>query len=214
MYKAVVFDFDGTIIDTEKHLFEIINKHLIQHNSEEISLDFYRQSIGGAATELHSYLEAQLGKNDKEKVYLEHNETSVTLPIFNEMHQLMEYCKKRHIPMAIATSSYREDIQPTFDSLGLNEYIDVIVGREDVEAIKPNPDPYLTAVQRLNYNPANCLAIEDSVNGATAAITAGLDVIVNTNDMTELQDFSHIAYTGKDLSADEIIALCFEADRS
>ncbi|MCI8277918.1 MAG: HAD family phosphatase, partial [Staphylococcus xylosus] len=50
MYKAVVFDFDGTIIDTEKHLFEIINKHLIQHNSEEISLDFYRQSIGGAAT--------------------------------------------------------------------------------------------------------------------------------------------------------------------
>ncbi|MEJ7314532.1 HAD-IA family hydrolase, partial [Staphylococcus epidermidis] len=111
------------------------------------------------------------------------------------MHQLMQYCKKRHIPMAIATSSYREDIQPTFDSLGLDEYIDVIVGREDVEAIKPNPDPYLTAVQRLNYNPANCLAIEDSVNGATAAITAGLDVIVNTNDMTELQDFSQIAYT-------------------
>ncbi|AID42051.1 HAD-IA family hydrolase [Staphylococcus xylosus] len=214
MYKAVVFDFDGTIIDTEKHLFEIINKHLIQHNSEEISLDFYRQSIGGAATELHRYLEEQLGKNNKEKVYLEHNETSVTLPIVDAMHQLMEYCKKRHIPMAIATSSYREDIQPTFDSLGLDEYIEVIVGREDVEAIKPNPDPYLTAVQRLNYNPANCLAIEDSVNGATAAITAGLDVIVNTNDMTELQDFSQIAYTGKDLSADEIIALCFEADRS
>ncbi len=67
MYKAVVFDFDGTIIDTEKHLFEIINKHLIQHNSEEISLDFYRQSIGGAATELHRYLEAQLGKDNKER---------------------------------------------------------------------------------------------------------------------------------------------------
>ena len=46
MYRAVIFDFDGTIIDTEKHLFEIINKHLNHYGLEEVSLDFYRQSIG------------------------------------------------------------------------------------------------------------------------------------------------------------------------
>lgn len=213
MYKAVVFDFDGTMIDTEKHLFEIINKHLKQHKQNEISLDYYRQSIGGAATALHNYLEEVLGIDNKNKIYEEHHETSVDLPIIESVQKLMDYCKQRHIPMAIATSSYREDILPTFKNLGLDAYIDIIVGREDVAAIKPNPDPYLTAVQKLNYNPTNCLALEDSVNGATAAVTAELDVIVNTNEMTELQDFNEVAYIGKDLSAEEIIKLCFENNR-
>ncbi|EOB6877161.1 HAD hydrolase-like protein, partial [Staphylococcus aureus] len=53
MYRAVIFDFDGTIIDTEQHLFNVINKHLEMHNADPISIDFYRSSIGGAATDLH-----------------------------------------------------------------------------------------------------------------------------------------------------------------
>ena len=118
----------------------------------------------------------------------------------------MIFLKQHHIPMAIATSSYRADIQPTFDKLGLEQYIDVIVGREDVAEVKPNPELYLTAVQRLNYNPVNCLAIEDSVNGATAAVTAGLDVVVNTNDMTVAQNFSSVPFIGKNVTAREIIA--------
>ena len=116
----------------------------------------------------------------------------------------MKHLKKCHIPMAIVTSSYRKNILPTFRQLGLDNYIDVIVGREDVENVKPDPDLYLTAVQNLNYNPTNCLAIiEDSVNGATAAILAGLDVIVNTN-ITKVQDFSSIQLTGKDMSFEDI----------
>ncbi len=116
----------------------------------------------------------------------------------------MKYLKTCHIPMDIATSSYRKNILPTFRQLGLDNYIDVIVGREDVENVKPDPDLYLTAVQNLNYNPTNCLAIiEDSVNGATAAILAGLDVIVNTN-ITKVQDFSSIQLTGKDMSFEDI----------
>lgn len=50
----------------------------------------------------------------------------------------MKYLKQRHIPMAIATSSYREEIMPTINALGIDEYVDVIVGREDVEAVKPS----------------------------------------------------------------------------
>lgn len=49
MYKAIVFDFDGTIVDTEQHLFNIINKHLISHKATPITLDFYRENIGGEA---------------------------------------------------------------------------------------------------------------------------------------------------------------------
>lgn len=214
MYRAVIFDFDGTIVDTEQHLFDTINHHLQQYNKPAISLDFYKQSIGGAATQLHTYLEEQLGKERKEKIYTDHHQSSEFLPINEEIKTLMAFCKKRHIPMAIATSSYRKDIMPTFNQLNLDEYIEVVIGREDVDAIKPEPDPYLTAVQSLNFNPVNCLAIEDSVNGATAAINAGLDVIVNTNEITAKQDFSSIAYTDKDLSADEMIEKYFEKSGS
>lgn len=211
MYKAVVFDFDGTIIDTEKHLYDITNKHLIKHNHEPVSLDFYTGSIGGAANDLHEYLEDKLGKEQKEKIYIEHHNTSKDLPIFDEIKKLMEYLKQRHIPMAIATSSYRSSIDPAFKQLALENYIDVVVGREDVTEVKPNPELYLKAVQALNYNPANCLALEDSVNGATAAINAGLDVIVNTNKMTKNQDFANVTYLNKDMSTANIIANYFEA---
>ncbi|MCG7338215.1 HAD family hydrolase [Staphylococcus sp. ACRSN] len=212
MYRAVIFDFDGTIIDTEQHLFQIINKHLLNNGLEGISVDYYRQSIGGAATELHEYLERQLGTENKAAIYQEHNATSVDLPINEEIEKIMKYCKQRHIPMAIATSSYRKDITPTFQRLGLGEYMDVIVGREDVEAVKPNPELYLTAVQQLNYNPVNCLAIEDSVNGATAAVQAGLDVIVNTNKMTEEQPFETVNYIARDITASEMITKLFESN--
>ncbi len=52
---------------------------------------------------------------------------------------------------------------PTFKALGLDDYIEVVVGREDVEQVKPDPELYLSAVQQLNYMPTQCLAIEDSV---------------------------------------------------
>lgn len=209
MYKAVVFDFDGTIVDTEQHLYEVINKHLKEDQVEPISIDFYRNSIGGAATELQNHIVNVVGQQRKDFIYDSHSQSSASLPITPTIKKLMDFLKQRHVPMAIATSSKREDIMPTFKALGLDNYIDVVVGSEDVDNVKPDPELYLTAVQRLNYSPRHCLAIEDSVNGATAAIHAGLDVIVNTNQMTEVQDFSNIDYVAKDVDVDEIIEKFF-----
>ncbi|MBE5660298.1 HAD family hydrolase [Staphylococcus sp. SS21] len=209
MYRAVIFDFDGTIIDTEQHLFNVINKHLDNYNVDPVSIDFYRASIGGSATDLHDYLIKAIGSENKEKIYEEHHRTSKLLPMIDTIKSLMAFLKQRHIPMAIATSSVKAEIMPTFKALGLDDYIDVVVGREDVELVKPDPELYLTAVQQLNYMPTQCLAIEDSVNGATAAITAGLDVIVNTNEMTSAQDFTTVEYVAKDLNYDQIVARFF-----
>ena len=97
MYKAIVFDFDGTIVDTEQHLFNIINKHLISHNATPITLDFYRENIGGEAKDLHEYLEQTIGKDNKEIIYKEHHQTSNQLEINPTIKQLMKYLKQRHI---------------------------------------------------------------------------------------------------------------------
>lgn len=201
MYKAVVFDFDGTVIDTEKHLFDLINTHLKIHQEAPISLEFYKQFIGGETTGLHTYLEDAIGFKNKEKIYDQYYQTII---------QLMQYLKKRHIPMAIATSSYKKNIYPIFKQLGLDTYIDVVVGRENVESVQPNPEIYLKAVQELNYNPTTCLAIEDSVNGATAAMLAGLDVVVNTNIITKDQDFSTVQYVGQDMEFEDIKNFLFK----
>lgn len=70
MYRAVIFDFDGTIIDTEQHLFNVINKHLEMHNADPISIDFYRSSIGGAATDLHDRLVRKIKINFMKNIIL------------------------------------------------------------------------------------------------------------------------------------------------
>ncbi|CAL28723.1 HAD family hydrolase [Staphylococcus carnosus] len=203
-YRAVVFDFDGTIIDTEQHLFETINKHLEMHGKTPISIDYYRASIGGAASELHTYLENEIGEKETEALYDDHHTQSAHLPMIENIRKLMNLLEKKSVPMSIATSSSRSNIQPTLEALDLPERMSVIVGREDVDEVKPAPDLYLKAVQELNLNPVSCLAIEDSVNGATAAETAGLGVIVNTNAMTELMNFDALQLVGKNMTADQI----------
>ena len=83
MYREVIFDFDGTIIDTEEHLFNLTNKHLYNHGKEPISLEFYRASIGGTASYLHQYLEKWIGEKHKDAIYQEHYQTSGNLPIID-----------------------------------------------------------------------------------------------------------------------------------
>lgn len=205
MYRAVIFDFDGTIIDTEQHLYDVINMHLEKVNEKPISIDFYRSNIGGRALALHHYLLEIFGEEKVAKIYQEHHEHAGDLALRQGVKTLMEQLHARHIPMAIATSSARVDIEPLIKRLGIGDYIQVIKGREDVEAVKPEPDLYLSAVQDLNFSPTHCLAIEDSVNGATAAITAGLDVIVNTNPMTEVSDFSSLELLARDIDLTQVI---------
>ena len=205
MYRAVIFDFDGTIIDTEQHLYDVINMHLEKVNEKPISIDFYRSNIGGRALALHHYLLEIFGEKKVAKIYQEHHEHAGDLALRQGVKTLMEQLHAHHIPMAIATSSARANIEPLIKRLGIGDYIQVIKGREDVEAVKPEPDLYLSAVQDLNFSPTYCLAIEDSVNGATAAITAGLDVIVNTNPMTEVSDFSSLELLAKDIELTQVI---------
>ena len=204
-YRAVVFDFDGTIIDTEQHLFETIN-HYLKCMEKLLFQSIIIVLLLAARLELHVYLENEIGVEATEALYESHHTQSVHLPMIDNINHLMDILDKKKIPMAIATSSSRSNIQPTLDALGLTERIPVIVGREDVEEVKPAPDLYLKAVQELNFNPGSCLAIEDSVNGATAAERAGLGVIVNTNPMTSIMNFDALQLVGMNMTADQIDA--------
>ena len=91
---------------------------MTSHKLSPISRSFYRSNVGGKAQPLHDYLTEALGVDDKQAIYTEHNDTSKHLEVKETIAQLMRYLKQHHIPMAIATSSYRQDIMPTVHQLG------------------------------------------------------------------------------------------------
>ncbi|ARJ50477.1 HAD family hydrolase [Staphylococcus lutrae] len=212
MYRAVIFDFDGTIIDTEQHLFNSVNHYLKEAGQPCVSEAFYRSNIGGRALGLHQHLLTHIGESLTQQLYQEHYETASELPLRPGVLALMQQLHQRHIPMGIATSSTRQHIEVLTQKLGINQYISTIKGREDVEAVKPAPDLYLTVVQALNFLPTQCLAIEDSVKGATAAVHAGLDVIVNPNVFTAKSDFSELNLLAKSVDLTQVVSKYFDEE--
>src|SRR5699024_8661950 len=129
MYEAIIFDFDGTIIDTEIHLFNTLNKHIENYKNPPISLDEYKDSIGSVSKELD--------ENQYKGTY--------NLPIKTEVKKLYDYSVETNLKMGIATSSYKKDIIHNVERLELNKNINVIKGREDVAFVKPNPELYIQA---------------------------------------------------------------------
>ncbi|WP_049318592.1 HAD family hydrolase [Mammaliicoccus sciuri] len=206
MYDAIIFDFDGTIIDTEINLFNTLNKHIEQKNNEKISLDEYKASIGSVSEALNDKILNALGsKQALEEMFEDHYEGTKSLPIKPVVKDLIEYGTQNQKKMGIATSSYKAHIMPNVQRLELDKYVDVIKGREDVAFVKPNPELYIQAAHDLNVDPEKCLAIEDTTNGAQAAIDAGMDVIVITHEITEDLNFDSLNILAKNIEAEEII---------
>lgn len=206
MYDAIIFDFDGTIIDTEINLFNTLNKHIEQKNNEKISLDEYKASIGSVSEALNDKILNALGsKKALEEMFEDHYEGTKSLPIKPVVKDLIEYGTQNQKKMGIATSSYKVHIMPNVQRLELDKYVDVIKGREDVAFVKPNPELYIQAAHDLKVEPEKCLAIEDTTNGAQAAIDAGMDVIVITHEITEDLNFDSLNILAKNIEAEEII---------
>ncbi|MCJ1779561.1 UNVERIFIED_CONTAM: HAD-IA family hydrolase [Mammaliicoccus sciuri] len=206
MYDAIIFDFDGTIIDTEINLFNTLNKHIEQKNNEKISLDEYKASIGSVSEALNDKILNALGsKQALEEMFEDHYEGTKSLPIKPVVKDLIEYGNQNQKKMGIATSSYKAHIMPNVQRLELDQYVDVIKGREDVAFVKPNPELYIQAAHDLKVEPEKCLAIEDTTNGAQAAIEAGMDVIVITHEITEDLNFDSLNILAKNIESEEII---------
>ncbi len=100
------------------------------------------------------------------------------MPLRTGAADLVLYLRDRGIPRAIASSSRRPTIERYMRAAQLYEHFDVIVGREDVDLPKPAPDPFLAAARALGVAPSECLVLEDSYHGVTAAHAAGAMTIM------------------------------------
>jgi putative hydrolase of the HAD superfamily len=192
--KAVIFDFDGTIIDTETIYFHVYKELLNEKFKIELPLEEFAKSIGTTDEAFFQYIEAQTGiKIDTNQIIQLASERFLEkkgiLEVREGVVEKLEEAKELKLRIGLASSSSREWVEGFLRQFELRDYFSVIKTSEDVVKVKPDPSLYLKALEALQVEPHEALAIEDSHNGALAAIEAGMKCVVIPNQVTSFLKF-------------------------
>jgi HAD superfamily hydrolase (TIGR01509 family) len=188
--RAVLFDMDGTLVDSEK-LWDVALQVLYSRLGGELTPAVREATVGGSAESLMQivYTDLQLEPDPDQMAANSdwlHDYTADLfdggLPWCDGARELLDTLADAAVPMALVTNTRRALTERALDSIGRHYFTASVCGDEVVRA-KPAPDPYLRAAALLGFDPRQCLAIEDSVTGAASAEDAGCPVLVVPNDV-------------------------------
>ncbi|WP_432408108.1 HAD family hydrolase [Wukongibacter sp. M2B1] len=219
MIKAVIFDMDGVIVDSEPTYMDIdmlIFKELNIDIDKEEKKTFIGKNSFDMWTEIcdkygleNKYTVKELIKYQR-KMYLENLKSSEKLNIMNGVIAWMKYFSDNDIKMVIASSSPKEIIEFVIERFELGDHIEAYVDGDSVRKGKPDPEIFLKAVDELGLKSEECIVIEDSCNGVRAAKAAGIKCIGFKNESSYNQDLSaadFIIASYNDESLDKVINL-------
>ncbi|MCM4171953.1 HAD family phosphatase [Arenibacter sp. TNZ] len=210
MIKAVIFDLDGTLVQTEilkaesyAQAIQVLTNGAV---SQEMVLDSFGKYVGlpraevvkGLFEEFRNPLSEHLVGLDSEKV----QERVITsrLDIYHEMLNdksllsshfcpfnlgLLHSVHKEKFRTVVATMSHRNEAEKVIQAMGVFGKLDIILTSDDISQGKPHPEIYLKAKELLKVESTECLVVEDSVNGIKAGLSAGMHVFAVTNSITE-----------------------------
>ena len=195
MIDALIFDFDGLILDTESPDF-LSWQDIYAAHGHELTVEIWARNVGGAWHNQYDPLEALLGRAlDREVVQAQYKararKIQLAQPILPGVQGYIKDAKEMGIKIGVASSSDHTWVDGNLERLNLIHEFDVIVCADDVENVKPHPELFLTAVERLDASPARTIVLEDSPNGARAAHDAGTFCVVVPNPLTAQLTFDH-----------------------
>ncbi len=188
MVEAILWDNDGVLVDTEGLFFES-TRRILATIGIPLDLDRFldlsmRQGRSAFDLALESgWPKQQVAelKRQRDLLYSEMlRERTRVLPGVAETLRSLHGRTR----MAVVTSSRRQHFDVMHAGIGLTAYFEFVLAREDYGKAKPNPEPYLLALERLGMRTENCVAVEDSERGLAAARAAGLRCLVIPNEIT------------------------------
>ena len=205
MIKAVFFDMDGTIADSEKIVWKVTRNFMakrdifITHEEEKLLYGLVWKESIKRILESRGLEYKQSIKNTLKERYVRILKKEVeALP---HIHSLLERIKG-NFKIGLATNSRIREVEIIFEKLGFNDYFDIKLSRNNIKKVKPDPEIYLMGADIFNVRPSECVVFEDSIVGISAAKSAGMNCIAITN-----------TYPAKDLrNADMIIDSYREID--
>ncbi|WP_413112426.1 HAD family hydrolase [Thaumasiovibrio sp. DFM-14] len=177
---AAIFDMDGLLLDTERVCMRIFKEACNACNVEFLE-DVYLSIIGCNSAGVEAKIRAGYGPElDYSALNSEWRQRynavvmHQAIPVKDGVVELLQWLKQQGIALAVATSTQNDVALRKLELAGLKHYFDSVTTGCEVTKGKPDPEIYLLAAQRLNADPAKCLAFEDSNNGVRSAVAAGM----------------------------------------
>lgn len=177
--STFIFDFDGTILDTESQDFGVVSE-MWQAHGETLDINVWRNGLGTiGGFDAYDALEATLQK-PIDRVHWRainherYHERVMQLPLRPGVAALFTYAQEHNIILAVGSSADRAWVTRWLTHHQLIARFATVVTRDDVVHVKPSPEIFLTAAHNIGADPAQCVVFEDSAHGATAAARAGM----------------------------------------
>ena len=183
--KAVLWDMDGTLVDTEPYWMEAEYELAALHGgtwSDAHALALVGNDLLVSGAYIREHMGIDLTPEEIVEQLLDRVVVRVrrAVPWRPGARELLADLRGHDVPCALVTMSWQRFVDPILETLPAGTF-DAVVTGDQVARGKPHPEPYLAAVERLGLDPAGCLAIEDSETGATSAVAAGVPVLCVPN---------------------------------
>jgi HAD superfamily hydrolase (TIGR01509 family) len=209
MIKAVFFDMDGTIADSEKIVWSVTRDYMAKLGvfltlEEEKALYglIWKESIK-KILEDHGLEYKQSIKNTIKERYVRHLRKEVVAVPF--IYELLDDVNKNY-RVGLATNSRSREVDIIFNRLGFDPYFNIKLARNHIKNVKPHPEIYLKGASIFGVKPSECVVFEDSIVGITAAKSAGMKciAIINTYPEEDLKTADYLIKSYKDMSSNKI----------